>query len=61
MTRHPKELNLPPSDVASYVRRLSEMRPEILQSNADIARSESVFYPLTDAEMAEGQLTEERR
>lgn len=61
MTRHPIELKLPPSDVANYVRRLSEMRPEILQSNADIARSESVFYPLTDAEMVAGDECAERR
>lgn len=66
MTTHPHLWQDPALVAASLVgiptpRPLSEMSPEILQSNTDIARSESVYYPLTDAEMAEGHLTEERR
>lgn len=49
----PTEPMLPQSDVANYVRRLSEMRPELL--------GELPACPLTEAHLSAGDECAERR
>lgn len=46
----------PPDPIADQ-----ETECGILAQNADISQSESTLYPLSDAQMDEGNITEERR